>query len=125
MPENIRQTTRDPIAYIKWAAAKKKCDDLVIRDYNNWRLPTVQELEHIHKSIEDNFQYVKTENYWTSEEKAGVLPSASAVRFCIKADKDKINGCAISQAGPMVIMKILKSQLSLCNKKIEIVNFHI
>jgi len=64
-----------------WSDAKNYCDNLIIGEYSNWRLPTVKELRSIGRYEgspplinTDYFPNIQVGRYWSSEE---VLNSAT------------------------------------------------
>ena len=57
-----------------WQDAKKYCQDLVIDNYKDWELPTIDQLMTItdkkkyKPSLKGNFKYFKSDYYWTNSE---------------------------------------------------------
>jgi len=52
----------------KWNHASKYCKRLNYAGYSDWRLPTSDELEHIHRlrQEEQPFIYIRDKDFWTS-----------------------------------------------------------
>ena len=55
-----------------WKEAKQYCSLLSLNGKDDWRLPTVKELQNIvnirrkKPAIDDSFKYTATKNYWSS-----------------------------------------------------------
>lgn len=50
----------------KWNHASKYCRRLNYAGYSDWRLPTSDELVHVHRIEGQVFQYFRDKDFWTS-----------------------------------------------------------
>ncbi len=60
----------------KWKIAIKRCEELTLAKYNDWRLPNINELESIVKReyspfIVDGFKQIQFVRYWSSSSLVG------------------------------------------------------
>jgi len=69
-----------------WYGAKRHCDALTLGNYNDWRVPTYDELIHIlDLDGEDTYRYEIFEHlgpvgYWSLELNGGVFPSSESAK---------------------------------------------
>jgi len=63
------QDTADVEKEEKWAMSKSYCHSLKLLGYNDWHLPTIEELKTIIETVQTKkFNYGTSSAYWTSED---------------------------------------------------------
>ena len=72
-----------------WKGAKKYCQDLTLGEFNNWRLPTIDEIKILfssskHKNSKGNYFYIK-------EAFAKGMPNTGVAPFWSATKEDSIN----------------------------------
>ncbi len=97
----------------KWKHAEKYCRSLDYSGYADWRLPTSDELQHVHRIPGQVFVYSKGRDFWTStpasKGKYYVIYPADAYRYEHKVKRSNYIRCVRcmdegdTETGPAVI----------------------
>ena len=48
----------DNMGHITWHDAKLYCENIILSEYNNWRMPTVEELKTLFDSSQDSYETI-------------------------------------------------------------------
>ncbi len=82
-----------------WEEAKKYCQELVLDDKSNWRLPSIGELQSIvdenkHPGIKKTFRNIVPKTYWTDTP----FISNPKEKWCVDFTYGSTNSCFIGNS---------------------------
>jgi hypothetical protein len=80
-----------------WGHATNYCAALEYQGYNDWRLPTADELSHVHHKSGQVFAYYRTDDFWSStpatENRYYVIYPVDAYRYKRKKKETNFIRC--------------------------------